>query len=224
MKRAIILANGDAPSRMLLRAHLRNADILICADGGANTAAKLNVRPDVILGDMDSMLEASLKKFKKVKVIRMRDQNSTDLEKALSFAVRKGYGAITVFGATGRRIDHELGNLSALVKFSRKAEVKFVDRNGELLCLAKKESLALSAGRTISLLPLTSCEGVATTGLHWNLRNETLRFGLRESTSNVVAANPITICHRKGELVLFVKKTLSVSRYQKAKQNNSKQK
>ncbi len=68
----------------------------------------------------------------------MRDQESTDLEKALAFAVAQRCGCIVLLGATGGRIDHELGNLSALVKYSRKAKITCIDKNGTLMPLDGK--------------------------------------------------------------------------------------
>jgi thiamine pyrophosphokinase len=204
MKKAVILANGKPPSGRVLNFHVDSSDLFICADGGANAAAALNVMPQVIIGDLDSVREATLKKFSKSKVIRIREQESTDLEKALAFAVAQGCGSIVLLGATGGRIDHEIGNLSALFKYSRKTKIICIDKHGTLMPVAGNISIELPAGTTVSLLPLTSCEGITTTGLRWNLKNETLKFGLREGTSNVVEKNPVTVRHRKGALVLFV--------------------
>jgi thiamine pyrophosphokinase len=204
MKKAVILANGIPPSRRVLNLFVKSSDLFVCADGGANAAAAMNVTPHVIIGDLDSVCDETLKKFNKSKVIRVRDQESTDLEKALAFAVAQRCGSIVLLGATGGRIDHEVGNLSAFVKYARKAKITCIDQNGTLTPLTGKFSAALPAGTTVSLLPLTSCEGITTTGLRWNLKNETLRFGLREGTSNLVETSPITILYRKGALVLFV--------------------
>ena len=204
MKKAVILANGKPPSGRMLNFHVDASDLFICADGGANAAAARNVAPHVIIGDLDSVRDSTLKKFDKSRILRVRDQESTDLEKALAFAVAQRCGFIVLLGTTGGRIDHELGNLSALVKYSRKAKITCIDKNGTLIPLAGKFSAVLPVGATISLLPLTSCEGITTMGLRWNLKNETLKFGLREGTSNIVETSPITIRHRKGDLVLFV--------------------
>lgn len=204
MKRVVILSNGNPPKKQVLLQHVQLADFFICADGGANIAAKYRVKPDFIIGDLDSVTEATLNKFKDVEVRRIREQNSTDLEKALSYAVSKQYDDILVLGATGGRIDHEVGNLSALAKFSRKVKIKFVDEYGELLPIIREQEFNLRPGTTLSLIPLSLCEGIVTSGLKWNLKNESLRLGFRESTSNVVVSSPIKIKIRNGDLIVFI--------------------
>jgi thiamine pyrophosphokinase len=199
----IILANGNAPSKGLLERHLTDADLFVCADGGANAAVKLGVTPDLIIGDLDSIRPATLHKFSGVTARRIADQNSTDLEKAFAWVVRNGYREARVFGATGGRLDHTIGNLSALVKFSRKIAVTMYDTDGELACVGSERVFDVPAGTTVSLLPMTLCEGVMTKGLKWELRYESLALGQRGGTSNVVVSTPIKVKVRRGELLLY---------------------
>jgi thiamine pyrophosphokinase len=201
---ALILANGKPPSKRLFQKYFATADCFICADGGANIAARFGVAPDLIIGDLDSVLEETLAIFRKVKVIKRKEQNSTDLEKALTAAIRKKCTKIVVIGATGRRLDHAIGNLSALVKFSHKAQIKFLDDIGEFISIGRSLEFNPPIGTMISLLPLSLCSGIVTKGLKWNLKNEFLQLGIRESTSNIVVSSPVSIKVRSGNLVIFV--------------------
>lgn len=202
-KRILILANGHPPSKRLLRRLLKQSDLFVCADGGANTAARFGLRPDLIIGDLDSISSATLRKFRTVRAKRIADQNSTDLEKALSWATGKGHTDFVVAGATGRRLDHSLGNLSALVKFSRKARIQFVDDDSTLCFVGPVFEFEAQPGTVVSLIPLSLCEGVVTRGLKWELKNESLKLGFRESTSNLVKSSPVRISVRRGDLLLF---------------------
>jgi len=202
-KRALILANGHPPSKKLLQKLLKSAGVFICADGGANIAARLGLKPDLIIGDLDSIKAATLRRFSRVPARRIADQNSTDLEKAFSWAVRKGFQEIVVVGATGHRLDHAVGNLSALAKFSRKAKISFLDDDSELVCVGASYELEAPPGTIISLIPLSLCEGIVTKGFRWELRNESLKLGFRESTSNVVKSSPVSITVRRGDLLLY---------------------
>ena len=181
----------------------RESDFFVCADGGANAAAHLDVRPDLIIGDLDSISATSLKKFGSVTTRRIADQNSTDLEKAISWLLRQGYKTINVLGATGGRPDHFIGNLSALAKFSRKARIRFHDRKGEWVYVGTDFSIDAPAGTVVSLVPLSRCEGIITHGLKWELHYEMLELGVRESTSNVVKSSPVSIRVRSGNLLLY---------------------
>jgi len=208
MKRALILANGNPPSKRLFRKNLSSADWFICADGGANTAVRFGSTPHLIIGDFDSVRKDTLRVFSKVALQKLKDQNSTDLEKALTAAIRKKCTEIVVLGATGGRLDHAIGNLSALAKFSRTTAVKFIDDTGVFIPIDYKLDITLPVGTIISLLPLSRCTGIVTTGLKWNLNKESLQLGIRESTSNIVVSSHVNIKVRSGDLIAFVTKYL----------------
>ncbi|MEX0602009.1 MAG: thiamine diphosphokinase [Bacteroidota bacterium] len=199
----LILANGRPPKKSLFTSLRKEASFFVCADGGANTAARFNERPDLIIGDLDSIKATTVKKFSSVVTRRVADQNSTDLEKALAWVIRKGYRRIDVVGATGGRPDHLAGNLSALGKFSRQASVRFIDDDGILTLVGSSCTFDAPPGTTISLIPLSRCEGIVTSGLRWELRNGVLELGFRESTSNIVKKSPVTINVRRGALLLY---------------------
>ncbi|RPI03181.1 MAG: thiamine diphosphokinase [Ignavibacteriae bacterium] len=204
MKRALILANGKSPSKLLFHNSMVYADWFVCADGGANTAARFGYTPDLIIGDLDSIEKETLKKFSSVKTIKLKDQNSTDLEKALTAVLRKKFKEIIVLGATGGRLDHAIGNLSALAKYSDRAHITFLDIEGIFISVDRILEMNLPAGTIISLLPLSRCTGVITRGLKWNLNGESLELGIRESTSNVMVTSPVTIKVKKGRMIAFV--------------------
>jgi thiamine pyrophosphokinase len=204
MKRALILANGNPPSKSLFKKYLLSADWFICADGGANTALRYASTPNLIVGDFDSIRKETLHAFRNVPQRKQKAQNSTDLEKALSAAIQKKCTEIIVMGATGGRLDHAIGNLSALAKFSKKASIKFVDDSSEFIPVHQIFTTTLPVGTTISLLPLSHCSGIVTKGLKWNLKNESLQLGIRESTSNIVVSSHVQIKVRKGNLIAFI--------------------
>ncbi len=200
---ALILANGASPRKRLFQKFRKKAGLFVCADGGANIAASFGERPDLIIGDLDSIKSATVKKFQKVTTRRIADQNSTDLEKAFNWVIRKGYSEIVVLGATGGRVDHLAGNLSALGKFSRKAEIQFVDDLGVMTAVGAELIFHAEEGTTVSLIPLSRCEGIVTKGLKWELQNSVLELGLRESTSNIVQSSPVMVRVRRGTLLLY---------------------
>jgi thiamine pyrophosphokinase len=204
MKRALILANGESPSARLFNQIHNSDDWFVCADGGANHAARFGKMPHLIIGDLDSITDETLELFKKARIKKLKEQNSTDLEKAFTITIRKGYTDIIVLGATGGRLDHAIGNLSALAKFSRSANIKFIDNSGVFIPVGRSLELNIPVKTTISLLPLSRCSNIITTGLKWNLKNESLQLGQRESTSNIVASSPVTIHVSRGDLILYI--------------------
>jgi thiamine pyrophosphokinase len=202
-KTALILANGKSPTKVLFMNCRKRSEFFVCADGGANYAAKFGERPDLIIGDLDSIKASTVRKFQDVTTRRIADQNSTDLEKALSWLIRKNYTDIIVLGATGGRVDHLAGNLSVLGKFAKRAHITFVDESGEMRSVGSEVVLEVPPGTTVSLIPLSRCEGILTIGLKWELQNGVLELGFREGTSNVVKSSPVTIRVLRGTLLLY---------------------
>lgn len=202
-KRALVIANGEPPKKARLQALVREADVVLCADGGANVALKFGVVPDAIIGDIDSIHAETLVKFHKIPTHRDSDDERTDLEKAIAWAIKRKYDHITVVGASGKRLDHTIGNLGALAKFYPDAVVRFVDDFGELTYVGRALTVEAKKGEMVSLIPLSRCEGIITDGLRYALNGETLELGVREGTSNVVTASPISVSVKKGHLLLF---------------------
>lgn len=202
-KRALILANGEPPKKSHLLELLKQCQLFVCADGGANTAAKLGLKPDAIVGDMDSIHAGTLAKLRHIPMHEDADENSTDLEKAIAWTIRQKYEHIVVVGAAGKRLDHTIGNLGVLPKFYPDAVITMVDDVGEIVYIGREYSFEAPLHTVVSLLPLSRCEGITTKGLAYALENDTLELGVREGTSNVVIANPVSIKVKKGNLLLY---------------------
>lgn len=201
--KALILANGEPPKKQLLQSLLQEARFIVCADGGANTAVKLGIQPNAIVGDLDSIHAEALVKFHKVPTYEITDENSTDLEKAVGWTIRQKYDHITIIGGFGKRLDHTVGNLGVLPKFYPDAVIRFIDDLGEMSYVGRQITFEAKRGDIVSLVPLSRCEGITTQGLKYALDNEALELGVREGTSNVVMLSPVSVKVKKGHLALY---------------------
>ncbi len=115
-KKLIIVGGADF-SDDLFKEVYDNELPIIAADGGANFLAENNIYPELVMGDLDSVSEQNVQNIEPKKVIRIPDQNSTDLEKVLL----NTQSPLTMgIGFLGSQIDHELAALSALAKFPEK--------------------------------------------------------------------------------------------------------
>ncbi|MBS4028239.1 MAG: thiamine diphosphokinase [Ignavibacteriales bacterium] len=200
---ALIIANGILPSKKTINNLKRAADIIICADGGANGARKNALKPDIILGDFDSITPATKKYFVNVPQILIENQNSTDLEKAICFCIVKKIPSVAIIGVIGDRIDHSTGSLGCFKKFGHLIEITIVDTVGVLTQIHKYVKLKTKKGEKISLIPLERCTGVTTKNLKYNLNNDALELGVREGISNEATSSPVSISVKKGTLLLY---------------------
>jgi thiamine pyrophosphokinase len=201
IKHALVVANGVPLSHERLLAAVADADYVLAADGGVNALLSAGITPQALLGDFDS-LSADLPES--IVRIPARDQNYTDLDKAIGFLIESGAGRITMTGVTGGRLDHTLGALGVLAKYGRSLPLILMDDYATGVLVDGEIELLTTPGQTISLLPLGTVESIATTGLKWNLSNETLGLGKRDGTSNVATGDSVTITVGAGDLVAYI--------------------
>ena len=205
MKKCIILANGKPPKKRIIQfLQKNNYSTLICADGGANKAMELSLIPDFIIGDLDSIKENTLKFFQdKSKIIKRKRQNDTDVEKCLRFAIQKGFGEVIMLGVTGNRLDHTFYNIGIVIKFFNKIKLKLIAEESILVPYTGKIELKTFPGEIISLYGFDKKTKITSRGLKYPLKNITLPFGERESTSNVALSKKILLEINGGIIFLI---------------------
>ena len=205
-KNILIFANGSIPGVEFLKTYLESADMIVCADGGANKIIDMGIKPDVIVGDLDSVSKTTLDAFEEVTIVRRPEQDATDLQKTLEYIESKGAAdtSIFVFGATGERVDHLLGNISLLRQFYGSLEVEFIDDTCSIRYFEKDITLTGAHGQIVSLFALhgPAC-GVSTKGLKFNLDDESLEQGSR-GISNEIAGPTVNITVREGGLIVII--------------------
>ena len=156
-----LLGAGDAGAA-LVRDALATAPLLVAADGGANKARALGLRPAAVIGDMDSVLPATRQSMADVPFHHVAEQDSTDFEKALT---RIGAPFVLAVGFTGARVDHALAVWNALVRHPDRRCVVLGARDIVFLS-PRRIALDLAAGTRLSLFPMGPVRG-RSRGLVW---------------------------------------------------------
>ncbi len=212
MKKAIILANGQAPSKAVFK-YLAGAgyDFLICADGGANNAFKLAIIPDVIVGDFDSVNPEVLNIFKShSKIVKIVRQNDTDVEKCLKYCIKNNIKEVILTGATGDRLDHSFCNLGIVLKYFHKVKIKIIHQKSVLSAHSGIVEFSTVKGETISLYGFNDKTKITSGGLKFTLKKTALPFGERESTSNVATGNKVKLKITGG--IIFIVREYDIVR------------
>ena len=112
---AVILANGEYPVHPLPLQVLADAKYVVCCDGAANEYISRGHTPDIIIGDGDSLLPEYKKRFSSI-IHQIPDQETNDQTKAVHYLQSKGIRKIAIVGATVKREDHTLLNISLLME------------------------------------------------------------------------------------------------------------
>jgi thiamine pyrophosphokinase len=202
-KQVLLIANGDVSHSDKLRLK-KHYDLIVAADGGASAALQIGYSPDVVIGDLDSITDELRENLSTAQFLFRPSQEINDLHKALDFCLLAGAQSIDLIGITGKRFDHSLNNFSVLCHFDQLMTLNIFDTHGQIYIVRDQIELTGFAGQTVSLIPIGEVSGIQTTGLKWQLNDETLAFGVREGCSNELLATTATITIQSGILLVFV--------------------
>jgi thiamine pyrophosphokinase len=209
--RAIIFANGKLSNPTAVPKRILPGDMIVAADGGAGHCLKLNMNPDILIGDFDSIDPAQLQRLQQsgTQIIRHPARKDyTDLELALQHVQSLGVTHCLVFAGLGARWDQTLANLllPATVELSQ-MRIDFIDGNQELTVLhsGDRHEILGRSGDTVSLIPLNAdVHGVSTEGLEYPLADDRLVFGATRGVSNVLVGEHALVSIREGLLLCAI--------------------
>ncbi len=215
IQRIVIFANGDLPNLEKARAILKSGDFIIAADGGAKHILQLGRRPNVLIGDLDSITREAQQELEKTntEIIQFsRDKNETDLELAITHAINLNPPQIVIVAALGNRLDQTLGNIS-LMTSSQLAhfDVRLDDGVNEVLFCREQAQVHGKSGDIVSLVPWQGdVTGVVTSGLKWPLQSEILYSNKTRGISNEMLDEIATIKNESGLLLVIHTRTVDV--------------
>ena len=175
-------------------------DKLICADKGYEYAKNLNLNPDIILGDFDSLgyVPENAELFSK-------DKNFSDTELAIKKAINLGATEIDLYFCLGGRLDHELFNIN-LLKFAKNLGVnaKILSGNTVVRLISGSGNYSVKKGNTISFVPFSDAVHIIKSkGLKYPLDGIKAVKGETLTLSNVSNDDEIYVEIESGELLLI---------------------
>ncbi|MBQ7827758.1 MAG: thiamine diphosphokinase [Clostridia bacterium] len=206
MMRVLIITGGDCASDVFLPEH----ELCIAADSGFDTAKRLGVFPDIIIGDFDSVAEfpteyADSVSGRKSEIIKHPAQkNETDTMLAASFAVERGGTELYIIGGLGGRADHTMSNVFLLEKLkSDGVPAVLTDGDSELRVIVGGEETTLPHGEYKYFSTLALDETViSVTGCAYPLDHSTLTRAEAYAVSNEPLSCGATVTCHSGTLLL----------------------
>lgn len=185
----MVAVGGGFVDGELLRELYASGGHIVAADGGAGRVAAAGLRPEVIIGDFDS-LEEPFSWLGKAHLRQISEQETTDFEKVL-YSTR---APVTVaLGMTGGRFDHTLAALDAVARHAGARRIVVVDQEDIALGLVGPFRFSVPVGTRVSVHPLMPVRFERSEGLVYPLDGLTLAPGVRTGTSNEAAAGEIVI-------------------------------
>lgn len=204
-----LIAGGPCTARDLALA-LRHAPVLVAADGGADRALALGAEPVAVIGDFDSVSEATQKRLAG-RLFPIAEQETTDFDKALRSIAAPFLLAV---GVAGGRVDHELAVLSALVRYRAEGgqmPCLLIGAQDVIFAAPPVLDLALVPGDRLSLFPLAPVRG-RSLGLHWPIDGLDMAPDGRIGTSNRVSEARVRLeFDQPGMLVILPRARLDAA-------------
>ena len=203
---ALIIANGASCNEELLGQLLEWSPLVIVLDAAIERVMDLNIKVDVVLGDFDRGFNPHeiLQSQYPIEIIHTPDQNKTDLEKAFDYLIERKIPAVNVVWATGKRADHTITNLTAIIQYRDSLKIVILDDHSKVFLLPKKFEKWYTANTPISLIPVGKVSGIHSENLFYPLKNDSLTICYKTGSSNHVTKDGIvTILHEEGDLLLM---------------------
>ena len=179
-------------------------DLLIAVDGGFDSLMNTGYRPDVLIGDLDSV---TMEVPESVKVLKYpKEKDETDMFLAYRIGVRCGYTDFVILGGTGGRLDHTYANLSILLYAKEHGHnITMIDEHSMIICI-KNESVRLSGkpGSYLSAFAIGGkAYGVTIKGAKYEVEDANLSPSFPLGVSNEFTDTDALICVEDGALIII---------------------
>lgn len=203
----VILAAGDYPTHPEPLRALREADFVVCCDSAYTHWQPQPGLGFIVIGDGDSLPQA-LKESLGSRWVQVGEQNFNDLHKAMHWVAAHfppEACSVTIVGATGRREDHTLGNISYLVTFAQELpaySIAMLTDHGRFCAFRGACTLPTFARQQVSIFSFDPTAPVSGSGLRWPLDGLRVRLWW-QATLNEALGSSVEL-HSEGWIVVFL--------------------
>ncbi len=178
-------------------------DLVIAADAGYGKALRLNITPDLCLGDFDSLgfIPENIEIIKHA--VRKDD---TDTMLAVKTGLARGFKRFIIYGCTGGRLDHTLANIQTLNYIAERGGRGYICADDFCITALKNGKLKFKKGAkgNISLFSAkTRATGVTLKGLSYKLDNAEVGFDFPIGVSNEFTGKPAEVSVKTGVLTVI---------------------
>lgn len=213
--KTLIVTGGNINKDFLLRTMNEiEFETIIAVDNGLKILNEINIKPNHIVGDFDTVDKKILDIYNNDKTIEIHKYNpikdNTDTDIAIKLAIELNSDKVIILGGIGTRIDHVIANIHILkYALDKNIECKIIDENNEIQLINKTTVLNKKdiMKKYISLIPLTeSVEGINLKGFKYELENGRLVIGSSLGVSNEIVKEQAIIEFDSGILIMILSK------------------
>ena len=206
-----LIVTGGEIKKNFLKKHLKinKYDIIIAVDKGLETLDILNINPNYVVGDFDSIDKTILRKYEntQIEIIKLNpEKDLTDTHSAINLAIGLKSKKIIIIGAIGTRLDHTIANIHILkLAIDKGINIKIINETNEITLINNSIKIYKDQNyKYISLIPLTTTvENITLKGFKYPLTKRTLYIGDSLGISNEQLQQEGEIQLEKGILILI---------------------
>lgn len=196
---AVVIANGEYPTRKEVLEIINAAPLTVCCDGAADDFIARGGVPDIIIGDMDSLSDENKARYSDI-IIHKADQETNDQTKAVQYLLSRGITRIAIVGATGRREDHTIANIAlTAVYMAMGAEVVSYTDSGCFIPCRDNKRLQCTPNAQVSIFNINAT-ALRSEGLDYPIYDFT---ALWQGTLNCCRSGEFTIS-AQGDYIVFI--------------------
>lgn len=209
--KCIIIGAGDLTIGNI---NMSEEDYVIAVDGGLSYCGVLEIEPDKIIGDFDSLTEQEreavllLKEQIPERIIELPvEKDDTDMLVAIKHGLELGYQNFHIYAGTGGRLDHTIANIQCLLYLKNHGATGYLIEGSGMILVVKNEAVSFKEGMEgyLSIFPLgRKAAGVTLKGLKYPLNDATLTNDYPLGISNEFTGELSTVSVEDGELVCIL--------------------
>ena len=203
ISKTVIVADGTFPVHEIPLGYLKNASKIVCCDGSAEDLVYNGFIPDAIVGDMDSLNDELANKYAD-RIFQDENLDTNDLTKAVEWCHEMKYDDIIIVGATGKREDHTLGNISLLAEYIKDVNVIMVTDTGIFHPFLKSANIKSFPGQQVSIFSIDPETEITSRGLRYVLKKAKLK-NWWVATLNEALGDSFILEFKKGRVIVYLK-------------------
>jgi len=206
--KTLIICNGRLKKYKKMRTILSSFDRIIAVDGGVRHARKMGIKPDLVIGDFDSVsgndrLYITKHKINMIKFPSVKDK--TDSELAVDYCIENGFRDVTIVGYSGSRLDHSLANLTMFSGKASQLNISLLDHRNTAFFIRGDFSYNSTEKLFVSIIPMTEKIIVEQTkGLHFPVVQRIVPFGSTLCVSNYPSENAFSVKISSGTALIVL--------------------
>ena len=186
----------------MIKAH----DLIVCADSGADHVRALGLKPNLVVGDFDSISPDTLVWLNEHNITRIKfpvKKDKTDCELAINEAKKAGAHSITLTGTRGGRFDQTLSHIFLLKYAHKKAISCYIsEATGDIHYVEDQQNICGKPGDIVSIIAIEDSRGLKLSGFKYQMKTGDLDVGDTLGISNVLLGTEGTVELLSGSVLV----------------------